>query len=481
MIAQDSITLYDEAGTPHIWTQTGTGGTTAWSPPDGEHGTLSVAAGSGIVTLIDEDGSRTVFSNTGQVTEYQPSDVTGSATALQYAYTGTPSRLSTITDPISGMQAKLTYDGGGGTACSTTYGTGSGAPCGDLAKIEYPDQSTTVLQYAPGAAGQLIRIIDPGNEITDFAYNTAGQLSKARDPLAADAVAAGQGPADDTTVSLISYDTPAMSSDAPRVTAIQGPEPTPGAPRPGRHYTYQLAPTSTADGATLVNVDGIAPASGYSAKAMFNADLRGTSSTDALGRITQTVYNTKDQLAKSTDPAGRVSTTIYDYADRPTAQYGPAPASCFTATGTPTAACAATVPASTTAHDEGLTGLHTDWWNNTDYSGVPAVKSVQFAGGGITADWGTGVLIAGVNADNFSARSTGYLTFPVAGQYTFALTGDESATVLVNNKKLATSTPGAGNGSLISVAAGQVITVMWSPICTDDATQAAKPMVGMLD
>ncbi|HEY7813930.1 MAG TPA: PA14 domain-containing protein [Nakamurella sp.] len=224
-------------------------------------------------------------------------------------------------------------------------------------------------------------------------------------------------------MSLIGYDTTG------RVTSITGAAPSNGASRPAHRYTYTSAPTTTTDGETRVTQDGVSTPTGYSGKVTFNAALRATSSTDGQGRVSTTEYNGKDQLVRAVDPAGRVSTTVYDYADRTIASYGPAPATCFTG-HTPTVACQNTVPTGTTAYDQGLTGLHVDWYNNSTLAQAPVARSLGLGAAAtapLTVDWGAGAPVAGVNADNFSLRATGYLTFPTTGTYNFTLNVDDGA------------------------------------------------------
>ena len=460
-VATESITIYDGAATPHVYSKTTNNGQIAWKAPDGEHGVLSVA-GNGEITLLDEDGSRATFTSGGQIKDYQLADATRSGTALQYTYSGDPARLARVTDPVSGMYVAMQY-GRAGDACysgiTVPTGLASSAPADMLCKITYPDGTSSLLFYHPN--GQLARMLDPGAETTDFGYNGTGKLSQVRDPLAFDTVAAGYATNDDTASSTISYDSNG------RVSHVQSPKPSASQPRLGHTYTYQAAPVrdsnggTASDGITLVHVDGLTPASGFDTKVTFNADYRATSTSDALGRTSYTEYNGNDQLLKSTDPAGRVSTTTYDYADRPTAEYGPAPVSCFTGY-TPTPACAATVPTSSTAYDEGLQGLHTEWWNNATYSGAPAARTLGLgtsANGATAANWGTGAPVSGINADNFSMRATGYITFANAGNYQFALSGDDEVNVWINNELLGKATYSSSTTFYYPATAGSTVPI----------------------
>ncbi|PRZ43005.1 RHS repeat-associated protein [Antricoccus suffuscus] len=438
-IASESITLIDASGSPHLYDKTTSAtGLVAWTPPEGEHSTLTVAAAgapdAGSITVLDEDGSRTTFTSGGAVSSFQAADMTGTGTALQYTYSGTPGRLASVTDPISGLTISLSYFRGGDdcyTSTTVPAGLSAIAPANSLCKVTYPDGSKSFLFY--NSSGQLARLSDPGEEVTDFSYDVNGKLAKLRDPLGYDAVKAGVAANDDTSASLISYDI------AGRVQTVTGPKPSATGARPGHSYVYESAPTPAADGVTKVSVDGLASAAGYSTKAQFNEKYQATSSTDALGRVSTTVYNGADQLIKSTDPAGRVMTTVYDYAGRPTIAYGPAPASCF-AGQVPTSACAGSVPSTTTGYDEGMTGLYAEWFNNRTQTGAPVTRTNGLgngASGPMAADWGTGSPTTGVNADNFSVRATGWLTFASVGTYAMTFTASDGGRVWVNNVLLA--------------------------------------------
>lgn len=442
-ISEQSITAFDTSGSPHIYTRTTGADGVAWTPPAGEHSVLSIAGPDsptpGEVTLIDEDGSTSKFSNTGQMISYLPVDVTGNTAALTYDWTTAaksdgspgPARLKRVIDPVSTLQVTLEYNRTNDNCYGgVTYPTGmANAPVDMLCRITYPDGAYTLLWY--NAAGQLVRLADPGAENTDFAYNNAGVISKLRTPRASDAIAASIRNNDDTASTLVGYDAET------RVTSVTAVAATSGAARPAHRYTYTTPITPGGEGVTTVTEDGLTPASGFSSQVRFNDRLQGTSVTNALNVKSFTTFNGKDQLEKTTDRAGRISTTIFDKLDRPVAAYGPAPSSCFDTDRTLNSACTSTTPGSTTAYDEGLTGLHTDWFNNTTLSGAPIAKTLGLGTGATSptaANWSTNAPTAGINADNFSARSSGYLTFPSAGQYDFTVIADDNARIWINDQ-----------------------------------------------
>ena len=164
---------------------------------------------------------------------------------------------------------------------------------------------------------------DPGGELTDYAYNASGLMTGVRNSLGADWVAANPAahPAADATTT-IGYTTLRGKSAAQ---VVSGPKPGAAQERPQRSYRYDPANRTT-----YVDVAGLAPATGFASKVVYDDADRLLSTTDATGRTTSQTWNVKDMPLTSIDAAGRVSTTVYDDRDRPVATYGPAPASCFT-------------------------------------------------------------------------------------------------------------------------------------------------------
>ncbi len=67
------------------------------------------------------------------------------------------------------------------------------------------------------------------------------------------------------------------------------------------------------------------------------------------------------------------------------------------------------------------------YWNNRDLSGNATVTTTAAE---VNFDWGTGAPVAGINADNFSARFTRTLNF-AAGSYRFYATTDDGMRVYV--------------------------------------------------
>lgn len=408
-ITDQTVVVTDATGGKHTYTKTSTGGYTA---PAGEDGILALDS-VGRVTLTEAEDVY-VFRADGALETMANVADSRKPAALRNIYDGTPSRLRRIADPVSGREHVLHYNRPGDTCYGTTpvpQGFDALPPGQMLCRIAYWDGTETRLWYDDG---QLARVEDPGAEVTDYAYYPQGPLSGVRDNLAADWVAVdpvGRGGTTDT-MTVVAYDSPGALK--PKATSITEPAPAPGQPRP--KHTYRHDP---ANRQTFTDVAGLAPATGFFNKVVYDDADRLLSTTDATGRTTTQTWNVKDQLLASTDAAGRVSTTVYDQADRVVDTYGPAPASCF-AGQLPTAACAATVPREHTDYDEGLTGLSVAWYDNAALTGAPKVYTtgVGNADGSLVRTW-PAAPTTGVPGTNWSARFTGELRLPDVGAYRF--------------------------------------------------------------
>ncbi|MBW3616043.1 MAG: hypothetical protein KY439_12165, partial [Actinobacteria bacterium] len=291
--------------------------------------------------------------------------------------------------------------------------------------MSYWDGTHTKLWYV---AGQLARLEDPGGEITDFAY-ASGRLTKVRDPLAADAVAAGVAPNDDTTRTLIAYDA------NKRVSSVTLAAPRSGALRPAHSYRYVSASE------THIDVAGASQPHGYARKVTYDGAGRVLTDTDATARATATEWSPKDELLSSTDPAGRKTTTLYDATGLPTDSFGPAPASCFGADRRPNGSCTNPPVAHTQSfYDEGIRGLNAAYWANADLAGPPKVHATGVVPDGTLAkDWGWGGPPGLVDAsgaavvDWWSARFSGEILLPEVGKYQLFAWSDDGVRVYVDD------------------------------------------------
>ncbi|MFJ8967019.1 PA14 domain-containing protein [Lentzea sp. NPDC102401] len=317
-VQDQTIVLTDHTGTKHTWTKTTSG---SFTPPAGEDGILGLDT-SGKITL-HEGGNVYNFNSDGTLASEASVVDSRKPAANVMSWTGTPSRLAQITDPVSQRSHKLFYNRPGDDCYGRTMPTGWDPlpPSQMLCRIQYWDGTQTVLWYRGGAVS---RVENPGNDITEYGFNADGTLRAIRDSRGLDWAA--QDPATRNiweTYTLIDYAAVGSRRGATRV-ETPAPNGQAGAPRPGNTYRYDLANRQT-----FVDIAGLSPASGYATKVTYDAADRQLSSTDATGRSTSTMWNDKDLQLTTTDVAGRVSSTVYDHNDRPTDQWGPAPASCF--------------------------------------------------------------------------------------------------------------------------------------------------------
>lgn len=471
-VTDTAVTVTDVSGTAHTYTKTSTGGYTA---PPGEYGILTLDT-NGLVTLNDDDGTITSFNAQGKV-----ASVTSAADSLKPAtpvasYDPSTGALLKLDDPVTASlspnprEASFVYSTTSGPACPAA------TPLGLLCQIIYPGHTTTAdtTQLFYNSNGQLAEIIDPGNEITTFEYDSNGRLDLLRDPTTNDWLAADNTrTATAANAVTIGYDSTTGRATSVTLPAADGAV---GSPQQQKTYCYQdTAPACPGEAAntTYVDVTGLdltGSPIGHAEKVTYDSGWRATSATSAMGQTTTQVWSNKDQLLAATDANQHESTTVYDkYTDRPVASYGPAPTSCFpsdsmTPTGsqTPTGTCAATgmpVAHSSTAYDQNLssTGLNVAYYNNPALSGAPVMFSQGLIGGTGTSDnmnWGSSSPNTTViPVDNFSLRMTGRIVFPTAGTYVVKTNADDGTRVWVDDVNVVNSW-----GSAPGVVGSTVIT-----------------------
>jgi RHS repeat-associated protein len=450
-VSEGSVTITDAGGTVHIYSRTSSGG---YTPPPGEYGTISLDT-AGQVTLTEADGTVYAFNGQGSVASItSPADSLKPATpVITFRSDG---RVDRISDPLSlnvgsnpatySREVRFAYSGDTaasvGLSASDSDMTGTACPvltdfaappAGMLCRIIYPGHQagaadTTQLHY--NSTGQLVRIADPGAEITDFAYGSNGAISEVRDSLANDWLAAdGSRVAGAANRTSLTYDS------ALRVTSVTLPAPdgVTTADSPQKTYTY-------GNGTTHVDVAGLTVPGGHARTVTYDTALRQLTSTTAMGLTASQEWNVKDMVLSATDSQGIKSTTIYDAQDRPTHAYGPAPASCFGSDRIPLPGCAVVPAHSSTSYDSGLNGLHIAYYNNPSLTGAPKAFSLGLpgvVGGSINYDWTTTAPISGISdSDYWSIRATGLITFPEAGTYTIKTYADDGTQVWVDDVQL---------------------------------------------
>ncbi|MGQ0841301.1 PA14 domain-containing protein, partial [Actinokineospora sp.] len=269
-IADQSIVLTDATGAKHTWTKKSAGG---YSPPEGQDGVLGLD-NTGRVT-VNEGADVYVFRADGKLDTQANALDSRKPAALQNIYTGIPSRLAQIKDPVSDRAHALYYNRpgedcyGGSTA---PYGADALPPTQMLCRIVYWDGSQTRLWYYQG---RLYRIEDPGSEITDYSYTANGLLDGIRNSLAADWVAvdpATRGPSESTAV--VHYVDHLAAK--PVVSEVLAPMSLQGVARSKHSYRYDPASRQS-----FVDVDGLTPAIGFASRVTYDDADRLLSTADA--------------------------------------------------------------------------------------------------------------------------------------------------------------------------------------------------------
>ncbi|MBU3065770.1 hypothetical protein KO481_30125 [Nocardia sp. NEAU-G5] len=451
-----SVVLTEDTGAVHTWARTSEGG---YIPPVGEDGVLAFDA-NGLITET-EGGVASVFNPDGTLHTVTTVEDSKKPAALQYIYSGSPSRLTSIKDPVSGLSHTLYYNTDNSNSC---YG-GASAPSGAaqapeqmLCRIKYWDGTETRLWYS--TVRTLDRIENPGGEIRDLTYTdeasyvsaigsnsdpvtvenyiaSVGPLYQLRDPLATDWEATQtsySGTADRTTIQYDQFQrAPDLPTAAPTNITSPAPDGVTTNIQPGHLYLYD----PTHNSATVKIYQGL-DKTYASSTSTYDSAGRSLNYTDPDGLVTSAEWTPKDKVSATVDGAGRRSTVVYDHADRPTDSYGPAPASCFNGQ-TPTAQCAGTMPTTHVGYDEALTGLSAALYSNPVLSGIPAVwqTGVGTADGSLAQTWGSSPPVA--NTGGWSARFTGEIQFPAAGAYGVGFTAVDGVRLWIDDVRLVDS------------------------------------------
>ena len=295
-VLDQSIVLTDATGSKHTWTKAATGG---YTPPAGEDGILGLDT-TGKVTLT-EGASVYVFNTDGTLATQSSSVDSKKPAALQNIYSGTPSRLTQIKDPVSGRAHTLYYNTNGTNSCygaTPPPGTDTTAPAQMLCRIAYWDGTETRIWYS----GQTVaRIENPGSDDQDYGYtSTTGPLVAVRSSLVNDWIAVDPTNRASRTdiLTVLSQDT---SSGKPKATNVTLPVPDGGTttPRPAHSYRYDPANRQS-----FVDVAGLSPASGFFTKVTYDDADRELTTTDATNKTASKTWNTKDQVLTSNQHRG---------------------------------------------------------------------------------------------------------------------------------------------------------------------------------
>ncbi|HSX07372.1 MAG TPA: PA14 domain-containing protein [Candidatus Saccharimonadales bacterium] len=454
---QNSAILTDSTGGTHEYTWTGSG----YTPPINEDGHL-VRNADGTYTLQDTDGQTYVFAVGGTITSVSSSVDDRKPAALQYTYqsqNGGPVHLYQIKDGVDPTRnATLYYSGD--SACGTApAGFDTAAPSGMLCAVATNDGRTTYFYYSQG---QLARIANPGNQLTDYKYeavtNSANvivgyRLNAVRSSLAMDTIAAGGRANDDTANTSIGYDVlgraisvtqPAAMANATRLqTTI---EYLPGA----KSYVDSNGNTVPGySGMTQEHVTGATEPNGYTRRVKYDNLYRTVEDTNIAGLSTTTVWDgTKDLVYSTTDPTGMLSSTIYDDENRPVASYGSAPKAWYDtsnpANQVPLSAYASQVPRTDVGYDQTIVGPTVGWYDYTKLAGnttgaLTGAPKLHTTGintstpGTLSNGFTAPPISASSGAQGIGLSATGKLRLP-NGTYTVSADTSDGIRVWVNDQ-----------------------------------------------
>lgn len=418
------IILYEPDGTEHLYSSTGSG----YKPPVNEYATLAKNA-NGTYQVTDDGGRSYVFNVDGTLQATTTPTDSRKPAALSYVY-GARNGIPTLTQIVDGVtpgrSGSLYYAGdsqcaGQAGQPAVPAGFDSAPPTGYLCAFTTTDGNRSDFFYSGGA---LARVLGPGGEAYDMAYDpTSGAMTGIRDVAANDAVSAGVRASDASVTTEIGYDNLA------RATSVRGPGATSTATR--HTDTIEYLPTSTKR-----HTNDAAEPNGYSQYIEYDLLLRTTKDCDVQALCTQNEWDaSKDLLYATTDPTGLRSTTIYDANDVSTDQYGPAPAAWFGSDRRPLSQYTGQVPHTQTAYDEGIRGPSVGWYDYSQPLGNPA--GVLFGSpklyttglsssspGTVSADLTTPPITPSTGMQGFGLRATGKLWLPNGTYWINAATSD---------------------------------------------------------
>lgn len=437
---QGSVVLTDSTGSTHEYTWTGT----AYKPPTNEDGVLTVN-GDGTYTLQDSDGRTYVFSTAGLLTSVTTPTDDRKPTALKYNYatigTTGPARLTQIVDAVDPSRMASVYYSGDVNCGAAPSGFDSQAPANMICALKTDDGRATYFYYLDK---QLARIAEPGNEYTDYQYETLSdgtkRISAVRDTLANDAIAAGVRANDATALTQIEYDA------FGRAAKVRQPAATTGANRMEHTFNYFVGDGVNYTGATEQHIIGASEPNGFTRRIEYDKTLRTLKDTDIANLSDLTVWDpVKDITLSTTDETGLKSTSIYDDEDRATDQYGPAPTAWFGADRKPTASYVNQVPHTQTGFDETMVGPEVTYYNykatNKTLVGAPKLRTTGLDPANpskMFKDWdSTPPITVDAGNEGWGFRANGKLRVPTSGEYIFHMYHDDGAILTIDDKFVA--------------------------------------------
>ena len=416
-----------------------------YTPPAGEDDVVTLAAG--VATITDTGGTVYKFRPDGQLdTITSPVDSATPAAAIpnwaDILLAGSPqpvTRLSSLTDPVSGRAVTFVYQGIG--TCPTKAGYVNPG-IGMLCQVNLPDGSSTKLFYLSPAIGTFVlsRIEQPGDVTTgipavDYGYGTNGLMNQVRDALVNEAIDTAQPGVNSTTdfTTNLGYDS------INRVTSVQAAKANAADSVRQRVVMQYQGTIGTPTNETWVLVDGLentADPNDWDRKVTFDQDARvlldyqAVNATSGQSMRTETRWDTLNDRPLVTISNRQASTSIYNHRGELVTSYGPANQSCFDLINTsatyrlPNGTC--TTPPVARTDFEYDTSLNTDGtstpftnlavslWPNNSMSGKPAAKTTGLGGTPATFsyNWGAGAPTGISATDSRSKRLVRSVSLP---------------------------------------------------------------------
>lgn len=213
----NSVVLTDSTGSTHEYKFENGG----YKPPVNEDGQLTKNSDS-TYTLQDSDGRTYIFNSDGTLASVTSPVDERKPAALKYTYGGNPSKLTKITDGVDANRFATIHYSGDSACGAGLSGFDAQAPTNMLCAVKTNDGRATHFYYKDK---RLARVVAPGNQVTDYQYDTLGRITAVRDSLANDAIVAGVRANDDSVLSQMEYDT------LGRLNAVTQPAATTGANR----------------------------------------------------------------------------------------------------------------------------------------------------------------------------------------------------------------------------------------------------------
>lgn len=367
---QNVVELVETDGTPHYYMLAAGGG---YAPFIDDFSVLS-KNGDGTWSLTLADGSRYLFDSTGNPTDYRTTSHSVDQPSFTYVYSA--GKLSSITDPV-GRGVTFTYDANGrlwkvtsNQASPARTWTLTYTATGELSDVQDPVNGATTTHFDYDATTKLMtQARTPAGVRIQFGYDVSKRVTEVRQLHTVGATTF-------TYITKVTY----VDADTTQVTRPKG-----------NISPCSSQPTCKAKYTTTFNLD-----SRYRLSSVQITLPDNTTKTKNIG------WNNLNLKTSESDFSNNASSFTYDQAGNLLTERDPL--------NNPV----------THRYDEPYNGLQGLYYNNTTLTPPAVLRRLDSQ---VNFTW-PGSPGSGVNADNFSARWSGYLNIPTAGAYTFYTTAD---------------------------------------------------------